>query len=82
MLSAVPASLITVSTLSFMSSICCCKGDIRTPEPDACDKPEVAADPVKYLLFMLSKVRVFVPAFIDVTKITSLDVELSGFITK
>ena len=70
------------STLSFKSSMCCCNGDIRTTEPDACDKPEVAAEPVRYLLFILSKVSVFVPEFIDVTSTTSLFVALSGFKTK
>ncbi len=72
----------TVSTLSFMSSMCCCKGDIRTAEPDACDKPDVATEPVRYRLFMLSVVSVLVPVFIEVINITSLDVELSGFKTK
>ena len=62
--------------------MCCCNGDIRTTEPDACDNPEVAAEPVKNLLFMLSSVNVFVPTFIDVTSTTSLFVALSGFKTK
>ena len=79
---AVPASLIIVSTLSFMSSMCCCTGDIRTTEPEACDKPEVAAEPVKYLLFMLSNVSVFVPALMLVTNTTSLLVALSGLTIK
>ena len=62
--------------------MCCCNGDIRTTEPEACDKPDVAADPVKYLLFMLSNVSVFVPTFMLVTSTTSLFVALSGFNTK
>ena len=70
------------STLSFKSSMCCCSGDIRTTEPEACDNPDVAAEPVKYLLFMLSNVSVLVPEFIDVTSTTSLFVALSGFNTK
>src|SRR5210317_2546159 len=49
-LTAVPSSLIMVSTLSLMSSMCCCKGAILTTCPDECDKPELAAEPGKYLL--------------------------------
>src|SRR5210317_1218188 len=81
-LTAVPASLIIVSTLSLMSSMCCCTGDTLTTAPDECDSPDVAADPVKNLLFILSQVSVLVPGFIDVINITSLLVALSGLRTK
>src|SRR6056300_31243 len=79
-LTAVPSSLITVSTLSFISSICCCNGVILTTCPDECDRPELAADPGKYLLGT-DVVNSFVPVLTAVTKITSLLVALSGLIT-
>ena len=81
-MTAVPSEFIIVSILSFKSSMCCCNGDILTTEPEACDNPDVAAEPAKYLLPIALQVKVFVPEFTEVTSITSLFVELSGFKTK
>ena len=54
---------------------------IRTLVPDACDNPEPAADPVKYLLSAVdvaAEVEFIVPSI----NIYSLELELSGSITK